>query len=151
MPSKKKNKFRLSQIQHRTQKKDLLHDVIIDGKIEQDYPVGWVRIMGTDNPTYLQKCKEHIIDYQAAMDDMDEADKTEDKTAKTKALTELVRRFEIQSVSNSIVDWDIGFFEESFSPEAAVTFFENTDNNIFFNQVSRYMQERSDFLPIASM
>lgn len=141
-----KKKFRLSTIQHRTQKVNLTHDVVIDGEIVPDYVVGWVEIMGADNPRYLNKCKTHIIDYKAAMDDINEAESDSDKT---KLLEKTLLRFETQAVSNSLVGWDVEFFEKEFSEDEALDFFTDPDNNTFYNQIAGYMQKRSDFLPIA--
>lgn len=143
-----KPKFTLENALHRVQKLTIKLDVVIDGKVVENHPVGWVKIRGSQDPKYLEKATPCYFDFQAEVESLKDEKDLDKKTQLLKDATELLQ---IQSVTVAIVDWDKDFFLEDFTPEKAVEVFSNTQYSPIYNQIANYMQQRESFLPLASI
>ncbi len=151
-----KPKFTLQSAQHRVVRKDIILDVVIDGKLEKDYAVGWADIRGSEDPVYLKQITPLLLDYRDRIDETQEelAKETEDKE-KIKELTDrytvLLSELLNASVVEALSDWDEDFFGVPFSKGAAQEIFSKAENNQIYNQLAEFMKDRERFLPIASV
>lgn len=151
-----KPKFTLQSAQHRVARKDIILDVMIDGKLVEDYPVGWAEIRGSEDPVYLKHITPILLDYQDRIDETQKelAKETEDKE-KIKELSDkyvvLLSELLNASVVEALSDWDEEFFGVPFSKEAAQEIFSKAENNPIYNQLAAFMKERESFLPSASV
>lgn len=148
---KKGPKFTLHSAQFRTSKRDLLLDVVVDGKVVEDYVVGWVEILGSEDPKYLRNITPILVDYKDTIDSLQKELKEEKDPERVKelsdAISENISELMNASVVEAICDWDEDFFEEKFSKEYAKEIFKDPDNNIIYNQIAGYMKHRENFLP----
>lgn len=134
-----KPKFSLKSLVHRTQKIDILADVVIDGEIYKGYPVTAVVVRGSSDPKYIQACFDYVEDNREQIS-------SEDPETKLKATHEL----NIASVAFAVVSWDEEFFDCTASVESCMELFSQTEHNYIFNQIAKRIQDHTDFLPIAS-
>ncbi len=137
---KKKNKFTLKGLIHRTKKVDIYQDIVVDGEVVYDQVVAWVEIRGSGDPVYVAKARDVLINHQSNMSE----DPTEEETK------EYHKYFLDASVAVAIVGWDKEYFGTEFSFSEAMDLFQDDANIVLYNQLAHYMQQASDFLPLAS-
>lgn len=143
-----KVKFTISKSLHRIQKLELKLDVVIEGEIVKDYTVGWVKVRGSQDPTYLQIATPYYTDYQEKLKDIEDLENEADKL---KSLTDATLELQVRSVTAAIVDWDKDFFEEEFTQDTALELFKKDIYVLIYNQIANYMQKRENFLPLVSI
>ncbi len=144
----KKPKFTLNSSLHRVQKLQLLLDVVVTDEIVKDYPVGWVKVRGSQDPEYLRIATPYYSEFQDALKDMETVEGDE---AKREFLKDATLELQVRSVTAAIVDWDEDFFEMKFTPQNALEVFKQDKYVLIYNQIANYMQKRENFLPLASI
>lgn len=151
-----KARFTLKSVQHRIAKRDILLDVLIDGKLVKKHPVAWVKLRGSEDPLYLKKMTPLLMDYkeqiEAAQKELTATKEDQNEVIKelTATINKLLAELLNASVVEALCDWDADFFGCEFSYEAAHEIFNDAANNEIYNQVAEYMKDRESFLPIAS-
>lgn len=149
-----KPKFTLQSVQHKIVKKDILLDVLIDEKEFKDYPVGWVKIRGSEDPHYLKEITPKLLDYKDRVEslqtDVSALKEKEDIEKVQNEISEIMSELLNASVVEAIYDWDEDFFGMKFSKESATEIFNDPANNKIYNQISSYMKDRESFLPSAN-
>lgn len=140
-------KFRLKDLLHRTSKVELFHDVIIDGEVVKNHPVGWVRVRGSQDPLYQKEIAPYLMVYKDAISDLEDE---EDEIKRAEELTKITTELQVRTVTAAILEWDEEFFGEVFTSENALQAFLDDGYNHIYNQIAAAMKRQEDFLPIAS-
>jgi hypothetical protein len=144
----KKPQFTLSKCLHRIQKFQILMDVVIEDEVVQDYPVGWVKVRGADDPVYTKIAIPALFEYREAIKEAEDIEDLEERAAFLKDATVLLN---VTSMTSAITDWDEAFFEMPYTPENATEVFSQDKYILVYNQVATYIQDRVNFLPLVSI
>lgn len=139
MSDKPVHKFKLRDLVHRIRKLTIEADVVIDDKVVNDFPVGWVKLRGSCDPKYIASARNLLQDFN----------ETVSKEPSIEEMTESAEYTLNASVVAAIVEWDSEFFGQEFSQEYAMELFKDREFILIFNQIANYMQESIDFLPVA--
>lgn len=143
MSSEPIHKFTLSGLLHNIRKLTLKADVVINDKVKEDYPIGWVKVRGSKDPEYLINSSQYVSEYQDFI-----AERGKDITPSE--MISALQRVNSASVACAITEWDVDLFEGEFTVERAIEIFEKKEYVLIYNQIAMYIQEATDFLPHAS-
>lgn len=159
-------KLTISKALYRRKRLDIKLDILKDGKEVKGAVVGWVELLGEQDPLYLEKVRPYIIAYKEDLDDYQKdlesalndkktiggelPQEQEDYISNLQLkINELLGKLLNVSVSAALVDWDEDFFEVPFSQEEADKLFSDPQYNHIYNQIALAMKERESFLPSA--
>ena len=144
---KKEIKFTIQKALHRTLKVDIHLDVVIDNEEIEKYPVGWVKIRGSEDPLYIKKMLPYIKEFREDTEDLKEIKCERERLIELEKLSHI---FTTRTVSVAIFDWDQDFFEQPYSEDVALEIFSQDSHSQIYNEVAEAMQQRVDFLPLLS-